>query len=64
MCEHIVWLFLREAEFARYGVVKGAIQPAVGVGGGDDEVEFRPLGDGVEGFIEDCYLDWGRGCCS
>lgn len=71
MRERTIIMPLGDAERARDGVVEGAVEEAVGVGGGDDQVEFRGCagcactsvfvlsGEVGEGAVEDFEFDFG-----
>lgn len=70
MRERAVMIPHARAERARDGVVEGAVEEAVGVGGGDDQVEFGRFvggacaavfalfGDVGEGAVEDFEVDF------
>lgn len=48
-----------EAESCRDGVVEGTIKTTIGVGGGDNELEFCGGRDGPEAVVDDCDVDFG-----
>lgn len=50
---------MREAESCGNGVVEGAIKTTIGVGGGDDELEFRGGRDGTEAVVDGCDVEFG-----
>ena len=61
MRERAVIIPHASTERARDGVIKGAVEEAIGVGGGDDQVEFGRFVYGACSLVFALFGDVGEG---